>query len=130
MWNLAQEKGHYDAIVAVMKLRETLRPYVKGLNNESVAEGVPMMRPIFLEFPSDSACGNGTDAQYMFGPEWLVAPVTQKGAASWAACLPALSAGEQWVYWWNSTAVRGGGWVSVDTRDIAHFPLFHRKQGS
>ena len=28
VWNLAQQSSHYDAIVAVMELRETLRNYV------------------------------------------------------------------------------------------------------
>ena len=28
VWNLAQQSDHYDAIVAVMELRETLRNYV------------------------------------------------------------------------------------------------------
>jgi hypothetical protein len=39
VWNLAQQQDHYDAIVAVMRLREQLRDYVMLINNESVHAG-------------------------------------------------------------------------------------------
>ena len=58
MWNLARDPEHYDAIVAVMELRETLRDYVAEVNNQTVMSGVPMMvsqrqpSPLFLgRFP-------------------------------------------------------------------------------
>merc|ERR1712070_665121 len=126
VWNLAKEPAHYDAIVAVMKLRETLRPYVKQLNDESVSDGVPMMRAMFLEFPDDEACNDGsTDAQYLFGSDWIISPVTKANATTWPAYLPALPNGDSWVYWWNQTKMPNG-WVSVDTSSIADFPLFRR----
>ena len=56
VWNLARDPEHYDAIVAVMELRETLRDYVAEINNQTVMSGVPMMRPMMLEFPADREC--------------------------------------------------------------------------
>ena len=56
VWNLARDPEHYDAIVAVMELRETLRDYVADINNQTVMSGVPMMRPMMLEFPADREC--------------------------------------------------------------------------
>ena len=63
----------------------------------------------------------------MFGPDWLISPVTAQGATSWPVYLPDLAReNEEWVYWWNQTVV-GGGWKSVDTTKIGHFPLFTRR---
>jgi alpha-D-xyloside xylohydrolase len=131
VWNLAKEPGHYDAIVAVMELRESLRDYVKALNDESVATGMPMMRPMMLEFPGDTVCElNATvEAQFMLGSDWLIAPVTTENASTWSAYLPALEADEgEWVYHWNGTSCgKGGAWVEVDTTNMTHFPLFERR---
>jgi alpha-D-xyloside xylohydrolase len=59
----------------------------------------------------------------MFGPDWLIAPVTAENATKWDVYLPA---GATWTYWWNKTAVVGGGWRSVDVSSLADFPLFKR----
>ena len=123
VWNLAPEKGHYAAIVAAMELREELRGYVAKINNESVATGLPMMRAMMLEFPHDTVCSaDDAEQQFMFGPDWLVAPVTTENATSWDVYLPAGS----WTYWWNKTAVAGGSWRSVDVSSLGDFPLFKR----
>eukprot|EP00754_Rhynchopus_humris_P034842 Rhum_TRINITY_DN16441_c0_g1::Rhum_TRINITY_DN16441_c0_g1_i1::g.163192::m.163192/K01811/xylS, yicI; alpha-D-xyloside xylohydrolase len=131
VWNLAKDAEHYDALVGVIQLREGLRDYVVRINAESVATGVPMMRPMFLEFPNDAVCtgSNATYNQYMFGPDWLIAPVTSSGAKSWPVYLPALPATEQWVYWWDpeQKPVTVTGWSHVNVTAIADFPLFFRR---
>ena len=137
VWNLAKDPHHYAAIEAAMRLRESLRGYVKQLNDESVAEGAPMMRPMVFEFPDDPVCGdaagardvNRTEAQFMLGSEWLVAPVTAENATSWPAYLPALPEGEAWQFHWNQSRWEGGQWAEVDTGgNMTHFPLFQRVQ--
>ena len=58
----------YDAIVAVMRLREQLRGYVWRLSQEAAATGLPPMRPMALAFPEDAVCRqNGAEAQFMLG---------------------------------------------------------------
>jgi len=40
--------------------------YVKALNNESVASGIPMMRAMLLEFPNDPVCAaDKAEQQFM-----------------------------------------------------------------
>ena len=117
-----------------MTLRESLRPYVQTINQQSVERGWPMMRPMFFEFPQDPGCAPATpphpplnvEAQFMFGSDWLVAPVTADNATTWPAYLPTLGSGEVWEYFWNQTVVRGGGWVHVDVSNMTEFPLFRR----
>jgi alpha-glucosidase (family GH31 glycosyl hydrolase) len=41
----------------------------------------------------------------MFGPRWLVAPQYTYKAASRTVYLPKLSAGQEWVYWYNMSSV-------------------------
>jgi len=77
VWNLAPQPDHYTAIEAVMHLRENLRDYVVRLNDETVRTGMPMLRPMMLQFPKDEQCHTAAvEAQFMFGPDWLIAPVT------------------------------------------------------
>ncbi len=45
--------------------------------------------------------------RFMFGPDWLVAPVTTYQAANWTVYLPALPAPQVWVYFFNETVING-----------------------
>jgi alpha-D-xyloside xylohydrolase len=55
-------------------LKHRLMPYLYGAAAEAHRTGVPMMRPMVLEFPHDPGC-RPLDRQYMLGPDLLVAPV-------------------------------------------------------
>lgn len=127
VWSLAPDAAHYDAIVAAMRLREGLRGYVAQLSAEHAATGMPMMRPMFLQWPADAGCqpGSPTEDQFMLGPDWLVAPVATYNAASRTVYLPSLAGTNlTWTYWWNQTSVgQGGARVTVPT-PLAEFPLF------
>jgi alpha-D-xyloside xylohydrolase len=129
IWNLAGNSSvHYDAMVAAMRLREQLRDYVHATNLEFVNSGMPMMRPLFLQFPNDAGSqGSDTEDQFMFGSDWLVAPVLEYQATSRSVYFPALPSTEQWVYWWNQSVVVAPGGVRVDfPTPISEFPLFKR----
>eukprot|EP00966_Prymnesium_polylepis_P318812 7363010-Prymnesium_polylepis.2 len=83
VWNLAKTPEAYEAIVAVMRLREQLREYVWRLSQESVATEMPPMRPMALAFAEDPMCAaNEAEAKHKLGPDWLVAPVTAENASS------------------------------------------------
>ena len=51
-----------------------LMPYLYQQAIISHKTGVPMMRPMFVEFPKDKSCET-LDKQYMFGDSLLVAPI-------------------------------------------------------
>lgn len=128
VWNLAADAAHYQGITSVMYLRENLRGYVASINAEAAATGMPMLRPMILAFPGDPVCAtSAVEGQFMFGPDWLVAPITTYQATNWTAYLPPLDANHTWIYWWNQTDVGAGGqWVTVNT-PITEFPLFFRR---
>ena len=79
------------------------------------------MRPLFYDFPADSVCWEN-EAQYMFGPDILVAPVMEKGQKTKEVYLPA---GARWTNVWNKEVLDGGQSVVVDT-PIDQIPLFTR----
>lgn len=56
------------------RLKMTLMPYLARLGLEAHEEGLPVMRPMVLEFPDDRAVA-AVDTQYMLGDRLLVAPV-------------------------------------------------------
>ncbi|MEW9513528.1 alpha-xylosidase [Streptomyces bacillaris] len=71
-WEFGEEA--VDVARQFTLLKHRLMPYLYGVAVEAHATGVPVMRPMLLEFPEDPACRT-VDRQYMLGPDLLVAPV-------------------------------------------------------
>ena len=61
------------------------------------------MRALFMDFPNDPKVGDLGD-EYMFGPAFLVAPVTEQGATSRTVYLPA---GSDWYDYWTNQQIYG-----------------------
>jgi len=82
--------------------------------------GSTLMRPLVMDFPND---GQALEQQYqfMFGPAFLVAPVTEPGVSQWSVYLPENKAG--WFDFWTGEKVAGGQYLKVNV-DIAKMPLF------
>jgi alpha-D-xyloside xylohydrolase len=67
-----------DVLRTFTKLKARLMPYLQRTAGQAHTEGIPMMRAMALEFPSDPACAY-LDRQYMLGDDLLVAPVLSAG---------------------------------------------------
>lgn len=104
-----------------LRLRYELLPYIYSLGYHTYETGAPYMRPLFMDFPNDP---NVTDLgdEYMFGPAFLVAPVTEQGAITRRVYLPA---GADWYNYWTHERVHGGKTVEVHA-PIDILPLFVR----
>ena len=63
-----------DVLRKFVKAKCALMPYLYRQAVKAHEEGIPMMRPMFLEFPDDRTCET-LDRQYMLGDSLLVAPV-------------------------------------------------------
>ena len=77
MWSYGEEI--FGIMRANYELRRRLKPYISRIYAEAHENGSPLMRAMFYEFPEDPVCWDLTD-QYMFGPDYLVAPVMTPGA--------------------------------------------------
>jgi len=85
MWSYGEEnfpifKKHYE-------LRRSLLPYLVKIYRDAHETGAPLMRAMFFEFPQDAACWEIAD-QYMFGPDYLVAPVLTPNTFERSVYLP------------------------------------------
>ncbi len=104
-----------------LKLRYQLMPYIYSLGYDTYQTGAPYMRALFMDFPHDPKVADLRD-EYMFGPAFLVAPVTEQGATSRAVYLPA---GADWYNYWTNERLHGGQTIQVDA-PIERLPLFVR----
>ncbi|MFV2120597.1 alpha-xylosidase [Streptomyces sp. Act-28] len=71
-WEFGDEA--VDVARQFTELKHRLMPYLYGAAVEAHRTGVPLMRPMLVEFPGDPGCRT-LDRQYMLGPDLLVAPV-------------------------------------------------------
>jgi alpha-D-xyloside xylohydrolase len=88
-----REPWHYgdEAVESVRRytcLRYTLIPYLLAAAQEAAGHGLPILRPMALEFPAEPGV-DWLDDQYMLGPDLLVAPVFIAGARSRTVYFPA-----------------------------------------
>lgn len=67
--------------------RYAILPYLYTLFRHANTEGLPIMRPMWYEFPSLEP-GFATEDQFLLGPALLVAPVLEAGASSRILLLP------------------------------------------
>jgi alpha-D-xyloside xylohydrolase len=104
-----------------LRLRYRLLPYIYSLGWRTHETGAPFMRALFMDFPDDPKVDAIGD-EYMFGPAFLVAPVTEQGATTKQVYLPA---GADWYNYWSHRRYRGGQTVTVDA-PIGQLPLFVR----
>ena len=104
-----------------LRLRYQLIPYIYSLGYHTYQTGAPYTRALFMDYPDDPNVA-GIGDEYMFGPAFLVAPVTDQGATSRKVYLPA---GTDWYNYWTNERLKGGQTVEVSA-PIDTIPLFVR----
>ncbi len=76
-----------DKVVAAIRLRYSLMPYLWSLFERASAHHEPIIRPTFYDFPDDANCFADSD-DFMLGRDLLIAPVVTEGATSRSVYLP------------------------------------------
>ena len=61
--------------------------YTYTLAAQSVSSGLPITRPLYLDYPDQSPAYTNPN-EYLYGPDVLVAPVTTPGAVSSPSTTP------------------------------------------
>lgn len=72
---------------SIAELRYKLLPYLYAQAADSASHGIPMLRPLLLDFPNDPGVWS-LDDQYQLGSDLLVAPLMKSGESSRAVYLP------------------------------------------
>ena len=98
-----------------------LYPYLDAHSAEAEATGVPIVRALAMEGPSDDRGWTISD-QYFLGAGLLVAPVVEEGAIARSVYLPA----GEWVSWDGVTRASGPVDVVV-AAGLGELPIFLRR---
>jgi alpha-glucosidase (family GH31 glycosyl hydrolase) len=101
-------------------LRYRLLPYYYRLAWESYRSGLPIIRPLLLEFPADPRFADMSD-QVMLGDSLLLAPVVAGGATQRRIALPEGT----WHDFWSTTSYAGGGEIEY-AAPLDRLPLLVR----
>jgi alpha-glucosidase len=113
-------KYYEDIIRKYLKLRYRLLPYLYTVLEEAHRTGVPLFRPLVLNYQNDSNTLN-LDDEFMVGDDLLVAPVLQPNQTSRLVYLP------EGVWYDSSTSKKysGGTMIRVDA-PLEVVPMFIR----
>ena len=112
----------YQTIVKFDHLRYRLLPYIYSIAGEVTLDAGTMMRPLVMDFPGDTKVREITD-EYMFGPAFLVAPVTTCQARSRGVYLPPTTG--DWYDFWTGAITAGGQTIDAPA-PYDSMPLFVR----
>jgi alpha-glucosidase (family GH31 glycosyl hydrolase) len=122
-WNIAERTGD-PSVLDVFRRFATLRERLVGYLVEQAGLGRPLMRPLCFDFPHDERVWD-FPLQYQLGDDLLVAPVTEPGAWTWRAYLPA----GRWRDLFNGT-VHNGPSVVERAVPLDEIPVYRRLPGS
>ncbi len=103
--------------------RTAMHDYVADIARRVSHEGYTPMRPLIFDFPTDTEALR-QDTEYMFGPTYLVCPITEEHVTQWRVYLPANPKG--WRDHYTGITYQGGQYITVPVT-LDHIPVFERK---
>lgn len=103
-----------------MKLRYELLPYIYTAAWKNSVSGIPIVRPLFYDYPQDERFDASYDS-YFFGPDLLISPVVEPGLKRMHIELPQ----GVWYHFWTGTRINGGRRVQVNST-LESIPIFVR----
>ena len=115
-----------------LKLKAQLMPYINTISHEATAEGgLPMIRAMFLEEANPYTLGTSTQYQYMWGDNFIVAPIYQNTNADSQGndirndiYLPSTS--DIWIDYFTGQQYRGGQVLNNFDAPLWKLPVFVR----
>lgn len=115
--------GRYyeDIVRKFIKLRYALLPFLYTTMEEASRTGVPLFRPLVLNFQADENTAI-IDDQFMVGDALLAAPVTRAAQREREVYFPA----GPWYDWWTGDLASSGGETLAVRAPIEHLPLYVR----
>ncbi|MBO3801663.1 MAG: glycoside hydrolase family 31 protein [Thermoproteota archaeon] len=115
-WNF----GYYalDVIREIIKLRYTFLPLMYTLVKESHDTGLPVVRPLLLEFQDDenTYC---IDDEFLLGSSILVAPIVKQGINRRLIYLPM----GNWYDFWTNKEISGPRYIEYEV-PLNKIPIF------
>jgi alpha-glucosidase len=107
-----------------IELRYQLMPYIYSLAEEAARTGIPMMRPLFLEYPREEdqqVDKLQSNSEFMFGRSLLVAPQMSEIVDAYRVGLPK----GEWFDYWTGKRVHDPSPLTI-TPQLDVLPVFVR----
>jgi alpha-D-xyloside xylohydrolase len=118
LWSYGPEAG--KILVQYDTLRYRLLPYIYSLAWKTTSQSYTPMRPLVMDFREDVNAQNVGD-QFMYGPAFLVNPVTEPGATTRRVYFPQA----KWYDFWTGATADGGKFADV-AATLDRMPLYVR----
>jgi alpha 1,3-glucosidase len=112
---------HLSVIRSAIRTRYALLPYWYSVFYQHSQTGLPVLRPMWVEFPKDTNAVEMED-QFLIGRDILVKPVT---AANQLQTIVYLPSEERWYDYETGRAHGGAPYHTIDT-PLAKMPVFQR----
>ncbi|WP_203363949.1 glycoside hydrolase family 31 protein [Bacillus sp. REN10] len=115
-WSFGEEA---EAIIKkYIQLRYRWLPHFYTLFHEANVTGLPVMRPLVMEYPEDEHTFNLAD-QFLIGENVLVAPITKPATYHRVVYLPE----GEWIDYWTDQLIKGGKHILAEA-PWDQLPLF------
>jgi alpha-glucosidase len=118
-WSFGED---YEKVIKkYIQERYVWLPYLYTLFKEASVTGVPVMRPLVLEYPGDQHTFNLSD-QFMIGSNVIVAPILKPDTYHRVVYLPK----GNWINYWTEETLEGGKHHLIEA-DLETLPIFVQK---
>ena len=107
-------------LVSFDRLRYRLLPYTYSLAWKTTSGSYTPMRPLVMDFRSDVRAQNTWD-EFMYGPAFLVNPVTEAAAARRQVYLP----DAKWYDFWSGASAQGAHEITAEA-PLDRLPVYVR----
>ena len=115
---------YYEAIRAMIDMRYMLTPYTYSLFAKTTREQYTMTRMLAFDYADDPEVLDIKD-EFMYGPSFLVCPITEPKATGRKVYLPK---GSSWTNVFTGETFEGGQWIDAKLPNgfpaIMTFPLY------
>lgn len=103
-----------------LKIRYSIIPYIYSYAYQTYAYGLPITRPLMIEYEDDYKCNNNQyDLEYLFGKEILVAPIFNSNGKR-EVYLPEK---DVWIDYFSNKKHKGG-LIEVGASNLETMPIF------
>ncbi|MBY8882836.1 ricin-type beta-trefoil lectin domain protein [Actinacidiphila acidipaludis] len=116
-----------SSAASFLRLREALVPYTYTLARQANTSGVPIVRPLYLNYPAQAAAYTNP-GEYLYGDNVLVAPITSPNDANGNGSVSVWFPPGSWTDYFTGRTYTGPTTATV-TDPLSQMPVFLKAGG-